>query len=107
MEEIQTVDPYGENLNDLREYYDELRFEYSDVIEEYNSLLYDYYELEENYETLKYQYNNLEQENYILENGDYTTSSNLTIGEILIMIFIFLLVVGYCIFPFISFNKKD
>lgn len=94
MEEIETVDPYEENLSDLREYYDELRFEYRDVVEEYNSLLDDYFELEENYKTLKYQYNNLEQENYILE--DEISSYSPTIDSdsyelgIILLIFMFL-----------------
>ena len=42
MEAISTVDPYAENANDLRIYYDELREEYEDTVDEYNYLLIDY-----------------------------------------------------------------
>ena len=61
MEKIETIDPYKENLTDLREYYDILESEYIDAVDKYNYLNNDYIELKNSYEELQKDYYSLEQ----------------------------------------------
>lgn len=89
MEAIKTVDPYEENLNDLRGYYDDLSYEYESLVDDYNVLSLDYHELELEYETLQEEYDSLQKTNYNTEN-DLNDSTSILVFLIIILFFAWL-----------------